>query len=263
MSTNTFSWSQALMFSKSVPSIFWILLPLLSLSSWFIESLKWRFLVLPIKHINMFKSFFQNLCGQAASFLTPLRAGEFIVKSSYYNKASRKPVLRAVLLGNLSQMTITVLLGIMGWLFLYNQSVRNLFILVIVMLLVILLAPRMARRFNFERPYYPILGYSLLRYILFSSCWTLLLVQYSSSSYTLILASIAAMYLSVSIVPSMQVFDLAIKWTVASFFTSTLGISIEIMTAIVAIIWVNNTLLPVILGSLLLPFTTTVKTVAT
>ena len=83
----------------------------------------------------------------------------------------------------------------------------------------------------------------------------MLLLSFSGvASSMLVLATITTMYLAVSIIPSIQVFDLAIKWSVASFFTTALDIPMETMTAVVAVIWLNNTVFPVVLGSLLMPF---------
>ena len=230
------------------------MLPSLSIASWLIESKKWQRLIKHIKPIDIGESIFQNLTSQAASFLTPLRAGEFLLKASYFKKSLRKTIMKLVFMGNAIQMLVTSILGAIGFLLVFHQP-RSLilFVLTILALLLIFCYPYFTRFFkNFN--FLEILGWSILRYLLFSSCWLLLLTWTTSTSITTIAGAIMVMYLSVSILPGIQIFDLALKWSVASFFTELLQIPIEFMTAIVGIIYINNTLLPVFLGCLMLPF---------
>ncbi|WP_156339997.1 hypothetical protein [Nonlabens sp. YIK11] len=239
---------------KSMPLYFWMLLPVFSISSWMMETIKWQLLATSSQRITFTQSLYQNLTSQAASFLTPLRAGEFALKASYFQQHQRKNILKAVAYGNFCQMTVTVIFGAIGWWYLADLPWWIFFIGFLILLILMILSPRLHQRLSLSAAIAPILGLSALRYVLFSSSW-LLLLSYSSMSPTpMIISCITAMYLTVSIVPSMQLFDLALKWSVASFFADSLAISMESMTAIVAVVWLFNTVLPVVLGSLMLPF---------
>lgn len=93
---------------------------LLSLTSWLVESKKWQVLVKDVEEIRFRESIIQSLTAQAASFITPLRAGEFAYKALFYERDDRKSILSRVFLGNLCQMIVTVFLGgLIGLLFLY------------------------------------------------------------------------------------------------------------------------------------------------
>ncbi|WP_090756043.1 lysylphosphatidylglycerol synthase domain-containing protein [Nonlabens sp. Hel1_33_55] len=249
-----FSWEQTVSFFSSLPFYFWLLLPMFSLSSWMVESTKWQVLVKEIERISFSRSLYQNFTSQAASFLTPLRAGEFALKASYFEKQHRKNILKAVAFGNASQMIITTIFGLLGWWYLSGEPFWMLICGSMILLIAAVLAPFFLKRLILNFPVFRTLLFSAGRYILFSSSWVLLLSFSSIASSMLVLAMITTMYLAVSIIPSIQIFDLAIKWSVASFFTTSLDIPMETMTAIVAVIWLNNTVLPVVLGSLLIPF---------
>ncbi|WP_194850222.1 hypothetical protein [Nonlabens antarcticus] len=250
-----FNWNAVNIFLSDLPTSLYFLLPLLSILSWFVESYKWKLLVQDLRSLRFRESVIQNFTAQAASFITPLKAGEFAAKAFYFPYNIRKKVLKAVLVGNLSQMAVTVILGTAGIALLIEIQ----FIATVIIAggagLVILLSRSIFQWFDYRGANIAtITGISFFRYVIFSSCWILVLLTISNVSILLILGSITAMYLAASIVPTIQLFDVFLKWSIASFFVGYLDISLESMTAIVAIIWLNNTVLPVLLGCILLAF---------
>ena len=258
-----FDWNHTVDFLSNVPFYFYFVIPALSIASWLVESRKWQYLVRELREVRFRESVIHNLTSQATSFITPLRAGEFATKAFYFEPPLRKKVMKAVLIGNLSQMTVTVIIGAVGLISLLYSTVWSILSSVILVGLVIWIGPMISKRIGFHTVRINgIMLLSMIRYVLFSSCWVLLLSNSSDVSLTVIAASITTMYLATSIIPSLQLFDVLIKWSVAAFFVSYLELPIESMTAIVAIVWINNTVLPVLLGCSILAFQRFPKLVA-
>jgi hypothetical protein len=152
-------------------------------------------------------------------------------------------------------MAVTVILGTAGIALLFDHSILAISILAIGIVILILLSPTIARWFKFKGAGIDVITFlSFVRYLVFSGSWFLLLYATSDVSILIILGSITAMYLAASIVPTLQIFDVFLKWSIASFFVGFLDIPIESMIAIVTIIWLNNTVLPVLLGCGILAF---------
>jgi len=246
---DAFAWDRATAFLSDLPYFYYFLLPVLSIASWLIESYKWQWLVRDLRWLRFRESVIHNLTSQATSFITPLRAGEYATKAFYFETSLRPKVLKAVLVGNLSQMTVTVLLGTAGALLLFYNAIAALIFLATSVLLLIIGSPVFARWMAFKAIRLDgVTGISLVRYLMFSSGWWVLLSLVSDAPAVLITSCIATMYLASSMIPSLQVFDVFLKWSIASFFIGYLDISLESMTALVAVLWLNNTVLPVVLG---------------
>ena len=237
----------------------------ISLLSWMVESKKWQYLINDLYVLRFRESVYQNLTAQAASFITPFRTGEFAVKSLYYTKSLRKSILSRILAGNTSQMVVTTILGIIGLLFYLqkNLEIESVFLLLFTVILLSLLAVILtlcvlkkwdSGYMNTTKWLYT-LSYSLLRYLVFASNWLiiLLLLDYDSSILIMI-RNVTIFYLAVSIIPVFQLFDIAIKWTVATYiFTETFHNS-ETIIIITTLIWFTNSIVPTALGCFLLPF---------
>jgi type IV secretory pathway VirB2 component (pilin) len=248
LGSGQFDWAATQYLLSSLPEFLYVVLPALSIASWLVESYKWQLLVHGLVGLRFRESVIQNLTANAASFLTPLRAGEFAAKAAYYQSHVRKKNLERVLIGNLSQMTVTVALGITGIAMLMTQW-EFAVIWMAVFGLILFVAPYLWRaRQRFLKMYQSVIIISFIRYLLFGGCWVTLLSLFTSAGLLIILGTVTAMYLIVSLIPAMQFFDLFLKWSVASFFIGYLDITLELMSVIVGIIWLFNQVLPVLLG---------------
>ncbi|EPR73333.1 hypothetical protein ADIWIN_1764 [Winogradskyella psychrotolerans RS-3] len=98
-----------------------LILILLSSFNWFFEILKWQHLVTIIKPISFKSALEQSLGGLTASLITPNRIGDYGAKAIYYAKPFRTKIVLLNLLGNMAQMTITMLLGAIGLLLFINR----------------------------------------------------------------------------------------------------------------------------------------------
>jgi hypothetical protein len=88
-----------------------IVVVLLMLVNWGLESLKWKKLIAHIEKVSFFRSFQAVLSGISISFFTPNRIGELFGRAYVLEKASHIEGILITILGSLSQLLITILTG--------------------------------------------------------------------------------------------------------------------------------------------------------
>jgi len=98
-----------------------VFLLILTTFNWFFEILKWQHLVKTIKRISFRDALEQSLGGLTASLITPNRIGDYGAKAVYYAKQFRTKIVLLNLLGNMAQMTITTVFGIIGFIIFVNR----------------------------------------------------------------------------------------------------------------------------------------------
>ncbi|MGB3590433.1 MAG: hypothetical protein WBA16_02000 [Nonlabens sp.] len=245
---------------KSMPLFLIPLMCGISLLSWLVESKKWQLLVNDFYGLRFRESVIQNITSQAASFITPFRSGEYGLKALYFPAHGKKTVMDRTLVGNMSQMMVTVGLGLIG-LVCYVDDPAYLGSIVVALLFVI---AAVALSYRWIKNKYDItsvhpfmwmktVGYSMLRYMIFSANWILALSILEVPLYPLdMLIGVAVFYLVVSILPLMQLLDIPVRLAVASFVF--LGVEMDNQIVVVTgLVWISNTLFPTLLGCLLLP----------
>lgn len=248
---------------KNIPFFTIIFMLCLSAASWLVESKKWQLLVREVEELRFRESVLQSLTAQAASFITPLRAGEFAFKTLFYDPSHRRFILSRVFLGNYSQMAVTVVLGIAGLVYFLGKNFLSMTYIILVLIASIVLLYftylRLQKWWKLTSIspvlWLHIMGLSFLRYLLFASNWLLILSHLKSDTSLLHwLDKIVVNYLAVSVIPMFQIFDIPVKWAAASFaFNGTIALANYIIIA-TTIIWLTNTLFPTLLGCVLLPF---------
>ncbi|WNH08220.1 lysylphosphatidylglycerol synthase domain-containing protein [Thalassobellus suaedae] len=255
----------------SIKNIVFILI--LSFLNWFFEILKWQNLVFPIKKITFKNASEQSLGSLTASLFTPNRIGEYGAKAIYYTSNYRKRIMLINLISNLLQMSITVILGIIGLSifisnFNININLNNLLIILISSIVFITLITFGIRKnkftikgVSFEKikdfisnfPKNKIrLGWllSLLRYGVFSFQFYFLFHVFKTEiTYLNAMTAITSMYLLASIIPSVFIFDVIIKGSIAVYLFAFLGINELTILSIITIMWMLNFVLPSIYGS--------------
>nr|WP_205958005.1 lysylphosphatidylglycerol synthase domain-containing protein [Flavivirga algicola] len=250
-----------------------LLLLFLTFFNWFFEILKWQTLVVPIKKISFKNAFEQSLGSLTASLFTPNRIGEYGAKAIYYTSNYRKRILLINLLGNMMQMLVTTVFGVIGLYFFISKYSINVnyykFVqcLLIGILIIILIGYGLQKTkftikgFSLEKIKHFILGFpkkssvialflSILRYLIFSFQFYLLLWLFGSDiTYINTMVIITSMYLLASIIPSIFIFDVIIKGSVAIYLFGILGINEITVLSTITIMWLLNFVLPSILGS--------------
>jgi hypothetical protein len=250
-----------------------ISLLILTFFNWLFEILKWQKLVSPIKKISFGNATEQSLGSLTASLFTPNRIGEYGAKAAFYIKVHRKRVMLVNLLSNIMQMTVTTVLGLIGLSFFldtyplkmdYNKALA----LITIVVFIGLMAYYFLGKYTFtvrgiqlkkiltfinhipKKTVLIGLGFSVARYLIFSfQFYYLLLIFKIEVDYFNAMAIISSMYLLASILPSIFIFDVVLKGSVAVYLFSFLNIGEFTILTIVTFMWVFNFVLPSIIGS--------------
>ncbi len=273
---NAGSFSQSC-FAQQIGSTFiqkpWILFSILgfTLANWVFEILKWKTLVSSIKNISFFEAFKQSTSSLTASLLTPNRIGEYGAKAIYYDSFQRKKVMFLNLIGNLSQMFITIIFGIFGFIILYEylnftidiQKVNGYLIIGLILLVGFLFyrfKNYIRTRFVLKTLNYfreiplNILGksiqYSFFRYLIFSHQFYFLLMLFGVElDYFIAMGAVFSMYFIASVIPGFVVFDFIVKGSIAISVFGIFGVPDMVVLGVTTIMWLLNFALPAIIGS--------------
>jgi len=249
-----------------------LILLLFTFFNWGFELVKWQNLVHNVHPITIVNAAQQSLGALTASLFTPNRIGEYGAKAIYYKKGNRRKIMLLNLISNMTQMAITIIAGVIGLSFFLIQQRENLtpdqkkHLLVI--LIGILIASGIAyvtlktiRGFYLDKIKLFIqtipkirllcaLGYSLLRYLIFSHQFYFLLLLFGANlSYLEAMTAISAVYLIASIIPSISFFDWLIKGSVAVWVFTFYGVSELAILSLTLLMWLLNFGMPALIGS--------------
>ena len=246
----------------------------LSCFNWFLEILKWRYLVNSITTISFFEALKQSLGALTASLFTPNRIGDYGAKALYFESHLRKRIVLLNFIGNVMQMTITVIIGSIGLYFFitkyqidYDVHRVSRFLITVIVVLALSL-------FGIKQKKYRIKGlpvdkvvlfiktlslkvkslgliFSFLRYLIFAFQFYFLILLFGFKiTYLDAMICISSMYLLASVIPSVFIFDVVIKGSVAVYLFSKTGMNDFTILSIVLLMWILNFVLPSCLGSI-------------
>jgi len=256
----------------TIPNI--LILLSFSALNWMLESFKWKNLVQEIKPLSFRKAIEQSLGSLTASIITPNRIGEYGAKAMYYPKIYRKKILGLNLIGNLAQLSATIVFGTIGLLyvinsyklpvsyykilcfavlgilliyFIYNNSSKKKYTIVKVYSLTKL--RRFYSTLNNETVINTFL-LSLLKYGVFAHQFYFLIWLFDIDvSYTDAMAFITSMYILVSIIPTIFVLDVLVKGSIAVWLFGFVDANEFVVLAITSLMWLFNFAFPAIVGS--------------
>lgn len=250
-----------------------ILLFLFTDANWFLEIFKWKKLASVEKKISFFDAYEQCLGSLTASLITPNRIGEYGAKALCFNKKLRKKIVVLNLIGNLSQLIITILFGFFGLLFLvpnYSFEFPKLnLIKLIIFLLISFISLFWVKKTNLwlglktylkklffyinnipKSIFYATLLYALGRYLVFAhQFYFLMRLLGVQIPYFETMSLIFSMYFIASIIPSLSLFDWAIKGSVAIWLFNLVNISVLTIVTVTTFMWILNFAIPAVLGS--------------
>ena len=240
------------------------------------EAAKWRLLLRDIEPLSMYQAQCHVYYGYVGAFITPYHTGEYPARAMLLmDKQNWAAAIGLGLVGTLALLVVELTLGLPAtWLFVsYDQSISMQSIAFAVITIVLLFAflPHLLRYLScrewkttpirrlfaaLSHLSYPIfmktIAWSMLRYII----WALqlaLTLHFCGVNLTLVqyMIAIPCYYMVVAIFPSLPVANIAIRgsWSLiifGVFCTNTAGIAMA-----VAIIWIINTVLPMLIGSIL------------
>ena len=253
----------------------WLILLLLFFTdaNWILEIFKWKTLVSNEKKITFFEAYEQCFASLTASIITPNRIGEYGAKALFFENKLRKKVMVLNLIGNLSQLAVTVFFGIFGMAFFFiyfsftapKFNFQNLLLVFGFILLLILFRNRFGIR-HFKKYYrkthrylkvLPIkiyvktIGFSFLRYLVFSHQFYFFLRIFNvEADYFTLMNLIFCTYFIASIIPGLAIFDWAIKGSVAVFIFGFVGVNPLTIVTVTTFMWLLNFAIPALIGSI-------------
>lgn len=261
----------------------------LMLLNYGIEARKWQLLISPLEKFSLFKAFKSVMAGCSITMLTPNRIGEYGGRILFVQQNHRLRAISLTILGSISQLTVTIVMGTCGLLYLKYISVDGAKIfegmpailgntlLVMSMLISIFMLLfywrlgwliRLMERARFltkalkyvrlleqfsGKQLLRILILSFLRYVVFILQYMLLL-KLMEVSVPMILCFwlLAVFYLVMAMAPTIGFTELPVRATATvEIFKWFSGNLLGIQAAALGI-WLVNLVLPAIIGSLLI-----------
>ena len=92
---------------------FWLVL-LLMFVNYFLEARKWQLLLKPLERFSLVKAFKSVMAGCSITMLTPNRIGEYGGRILYVEEQNRLKAISLSVLGSLSQLLVTIVMGTTG-----------------------------------------------------------------------------------------------------------------------------------------------------
>lgn len=250
-----------------------VFLLFLTVSNWFLEIIKWQRLTALVTKNSFKKSFEQSLGALTASLFTPNRIGEYGAKAIYFQYGIRKKIMLLNLLGNVAQMTATIIFGtagFVGFYSLYNPEIDFYKLFAAIGILIFIVGSSwlflkntrikvkgfsVSKIMAFVKSIstkvkFQILGLSFLRYLVFAfQFWVLLFLFETHLGFLEAMPIITSMYLMASLIPSIFIFDVVVKGGVAVYLFSFAEVDQLVVLSITTIMWLLNFVFPSIFGS--------------
>lgn len=258
-------------FSYNIPAI--IFLVFLTFMNWAFEIKKWQALVSVVKKTPYHMATEQCLASFTAANVTPNKAGEYAAKAAYFDKNDFETIVLLNGVNHMLQLAVTIIFGMFGMIYLirhFDIEVPNIPVietsLLILLFFIVLIV---IKNFKWEKTkaklleYKEILkgipkpvalktfSYGVARYLSFSHQFYFLIYMFRIEiDYSTAIHLICASYLIASIVPSISIFDWAVKGSIAVWAFSFVGVNELSIIAITSIMWILNYALPSLVGSI-------------
>lgn len=247
--------------------------------NWFLETKKWQFLVSKIEKVSTINSIKAIFSGITISAIMPNRMGEFLGRIAYINNADRVQGALITIIGSLSQLTSTVLIGAGALIFLLFQNHFELPFIVqaslcIVLLGIIVITPmlyfntaiiftiakrikilnrfvkyaRIFRAYSYSELLI-VLYYSLGRYLVFTTQFIILLYLFKVeiSLWNSVMA-IAASFFVIATIPTPALVEIGVREATSLIFIGLFSDNqIGIISATFSL-WLINIAIPSVIG---------------
>ncbi|WP_069660647.1 lysylphosphatidylglycerol synthase transmembrane domain-containing protein [Arcticibacter eurypsychrophilus] len=256
-----------------------IALFILMLLNWFLESLKWKFLVQHIERISILKAVESVFCGLTWAIFTPNRIGEYGGRIFFLTPRKRVFGAIAMAVGAVGQMVITNVVGAVAVLwFIWNFIPIDKWLLYALIPVVIVfslffllfyfnikwligLLSRISFLKQFKK-FYMILAryskrdlmivfnYAMTRFIVFTSQYCLVIHLLIPEIPILgMVMMIFILFFVQSALPSLDLLDVGVRAMTATYFFSFITQHEVAIMASTACIWFINLIIPAILGA--------------
>ena len=252
--------------------------------NWFLEALKWRYMISKIEKVSIYTSLKAVFAGITVSSFTPNRVGEYGGRVFYLEKADRLKGVIITFIGSMSQLLITILFGSISFIILSELlfeskilfSAISKFKLLVFLLLFLLNVfifyffynvhsfisffnlNKYINRFKQyiqtftiynSRELTNILLFSFSRYIVFSIQFLILLNVFEIDSSTFhSMLSVMLIFLFVSIIPTIVVAEIGVRGSVAIYVFSLFTINSIGVFSSTLLLWIINLVIPSLIG---------------
>ncbi len=253
-----------------------ILVFVLMLANWSIESLKWQMLMKHTEPIKFLKAFQSVLTGLAVSIITPNRVGEYLGRILYLKNTNKLKGISITIIGSFAQILVTGFFGILGLIFFVTQvkSSTELYLLLIFsivtsalmafLLFNLSLLVRFCERYHFLRKIkiyievikrydnkllWKLIAYAASRYIVYSLQFYLLLRI--THGFFLPLSAFGGIWLNfwvIAVVPSFVIADIGVRGATAIKFLSFASTNFVALLSSSILLWFINLILPALIG---------------
>lgn len=232
------------------------LILVLMLINWGLEAVKWKILIRRIEKVSWVKSFEAVLTGVSVTIFMPNRTGDYLGRVFILEKANRIEGVLITIIGSISQLIITLSLGMFGFLAYYYEYLNKqtvlqdyigagliLLVPVLVFLLILVyfnlksLTPILSKLFRGRFAKYAhyvdvfsaystvelfkVLLLSFLRYAVFSTQFYLLLLLFNVRiPYPDAIILISMIYLFMMVVPSIALTEIGIRGSLSIYIIS-------------------------------------------
>lgn len=94
----------------------------LMMLNWTIEAAKWRILVSKVQKVSLFTAVKAVLSGLSFSMFVPNGIGEYVGRIFYMQEGNRLRSISVTIVGSISQILVTIVMGFAGLLYLKNHA---------------------------------------------------------------------------------------------------------------------------------------------
>ena len=261
-----------------------IVVVFMMLLNWFLEALKWRFLIAKIEKVSVKRSLRAIFSGITVSAFTPNRVGEYGGRVFCLVKADRIQAVLITVIGSMAQLLTTIIFGSIGLLYLPSyQSHFSLFfdkvsfaypvfafILILLNVLLVLLflnvsvLTNVLRKISFLKKFekysgvfsfysfeelLKVLGYSVARYAVFTTQFFILLQLFDVQIlYADAIILIMSMLFVISVIPTIAITEIGVRGSVALFLFGLVSANTVGIFSATFVLWVINLLIPSLIG---------------
>jgi hypothetical protein len=260
---------------------------LLMFFNWGIEAKKWQLLIKGIQRISFVRAFKAIFSGQAFAFNTINNMGEFVGRVMFLEEGNRLRAVAVTVVGSISQIIVTMVMGIIGMLYLrlnlldVQQHLKGLTNLWFSGLIIVLMGgtlglivfyfqlswiTKLVEKIPFVAKYSyfiknvedfhwkhltNILLLSFTRYVVFVAQYLLLLQFFDVQANWLQLSwMVCIMFLVLAIVPSIALAELGLRGEVSKLLIGLLSANVLGIASTAIIIFFINRIIPAVAGSL-------------
>lgn len=256
-----------------------LLVFMLMLLNWVLESFKWQYLTRSLEAMSAWKSIESVFCGLTWAVFTPNRIGEYGGRILFLSPRKRIHGIFAMAVGAFGQNVITNIFGVIGVLWFVHTFLEvnaNLFYAVALLstAFVVLLSvfffhirwlvallnsipflKKFERFFGIMARYQwrellVVMLFCLARFIVFSSQYYFIIhLLIPELSLFPMLMMVFILFFIQSALPSLDLLDIGVRGATATYFFSYITTQDIAIIAAVSCIWLVNLIIPAILGS--------------